>query len=324
MNTSFSTTMTPVQRFWGLLKPDRREITQLYVYAIFNGLVGLSLPLGIQAIINLIQGGQMSTSWAVLVAFVIAGIAFGGFLQIMQLRITENLQQKVFTRASFEFAYRIPRFKLEALYKHYAPELMNRFFDAMSVQKGLSKLLLDFSTASLQVLFGLILLSLYHPVFIMFSVILLLLVLALFRLTYRRGLDTSLTESKYKYQIAHWLEELARTNFSFKLAGHTTLPMQRTDDMMEHYLHAREGHFRVLKLQYILMVVFKMVIAAGLLILGGILVMDQQLNIGQFVAAELIILYVLSSVEKLIMNLSELYDVLTALEKIRQLLDLEL
>ena len=72
MNTSFSTTMTPVQRFWGLLKPDRREITQLYVYAIFNGLVGLSLPLGIQAIINLIQGGQMSTSWAVLVAFVIA------------------------------------------------------------------------------------------------------------------------------------------------------------------------------------------------------------------------------------------------------------
>ena len=108
----------------------------------------------------------------------------------------------------------------------------------------------------------------------MFSVILLLLVLALFRLTHRRGLDTSLTESKYKYQIAHWLEELARTNFSFKLAGHTTLPMQRTDDMMEHYLHAREGHFRVLKLQYILMVVFKMVIAAGLLILGGILVMD--------------------------------------------------
>lgn len=324
MNTSFSTTMTPVQRFWGLLKPDRREITQLYVYAIFNGLVGLSLPLGIQAIINLIQGGQMSTSWAVLVAFVIAGIAFGGFLQIMQLRITENLQQKVFTRASFEFAYRIPRFKLEALYKHYAPELMNRFFDAMSVQKGLSKLLLDFSTASLQVLFGLILLSLYHPVFIMFSVILLLLVLALFRLTYRRGLDTSLTESKYKYQIAHWLEELARTNFSFKLAGHTTLPMQRTDDMMEHYLHAREGHFRVLKLQYILMVVFKMVIAAGLLILGGILVMDQQLNIGQFVAAELIILYVLSSVEKLIMNLSELYDVLTALEKIGQVVDLEL
>jgi ABC-type bacteriocin/lantibiotic exporter with double-glycine peptidase domain len=153
--------MTPVQRFWGLLKPDSKEISQLYVYAIFNGLVSLSLPLGIQAIINLIQGGQMSTSWVVLIAIVIMGIAFSGVLQIMQLRITENLQQKIFTRASFEFAYRIPRFKLEALYNHYAPELINRFFDSLAVQKGLTKILLDFSTASLQVLFGLVLLSLY-------------------------------------------------------------------------------------------------------------------------------------------------------------------
>ena len=316
--------MSPVQRFWGLLKPDSKEISQLYIYAIFNGLVSLSLPLGIQAIINLIQGGQMSTSWIVLIVFVIMGIAFSGLLQIMQLRITENLQQKIFTRASFEFAYRIPRFKLEALYNHYAPELMNRFFDALSVQKGLSKILLDFSTASLQVLFGLVLLSLYHPFFIMFSVILLILVAAIFRFTGKRGLDTSLKESKYKYQIAHWLEELARTNFTFKLAGHTNLPIKRTDEMLDDYLGARESHFHVLKQQYILLVLFKVLVAAGLLILGGILVMEQELNIGQFVAAELIILYVMSSVEKLILNLVDLYDVLTALEKIGQVVDLEL
>lgn len=316
--------MTPVQRFWGLLKPDSKEISQLYVYAIFNGLVSLSLPLGIQAIINLIQGGQMSTSWVVLIVIVIFGIAFSGMLQIMQLRITENLQQKIFTRASFEFAYRIPRFKLEALYNHYAPELINRFFDSLAVQKGLTKILLDFSTASLQVLFGLILLSLYHPFFIMFSVILLILVAAIFRITGRRGLETSLRESKYKYQIAHWLEELARTNFSFKLAGHTRLPIDRTDTMLHSYLGARESHFHVLKQQYILLVMFKVLVAAGLLILGGILVMEQQLNIGQFVAAELIILYVMSSVEKLVFNLTDLYDVLTALEKIGQVVDLEL
>ena len=130
--------ITPMQRFWRLLTPDKIEIRNVYLYSIFNGLINLSLPLGIQAIINLIQGGQYNTSWVVLVFFVVLGVAITGVLQIFQLRITENLQQRIFTRAAFEFAYRIPRIRMEALYKHYAPELMNRFFDIISVQKGLS------------------------------------------------------------------------------------------------------------------------------------------------------------------------------------------
>lgn len=114
------TPLTPVKRFWRLLKPDKSEIRNVYVYAVFNGLINLSLPIGIQAIINLIQGGQLSTSWIVLVMFVIGGIALSGIMQVNQLRITENLQQKIFTRAAFEFAYRIPRIRMEELYRHYA------------------------------------------------------------------------------------------------------------------------------------------------------------------------------------------------------------
>ena len=116
-------TMTPSERFWRLLKPDQSEIRNVYIYAVFNGLVYLSIPLGIQAIVNLIQVGQVSTSWIVLLFIVILGVTLTGILQISQLRITENLQQKIFTRAAFEFAYRIPRIKMEALYRHYAPEL---------------------------------------------------------------------------------------------------------------------------------------------------------------------------------------------------------
>ena len=168
MNSNTINPQTPAQRFWQLLKPDRKEITNIYIYAVFNGLVYLSLPLGIQAIINLIQGGRISTSWVLLVTFVIAGIAAMGLLQILQLRITEVLQQKIFTRAAFEFAYRLPRIKLEALYHYYAPELMNRFFDTISIQKGLSKILIDFSSAIVQVIFGLLVLSFYHPFFIFF------------------------------------------------------------------------------------------------------------------------------------------------------------
>ena len=317
-------TLTPIQRFWRLLHPDRKEIRNVYVYAVFNGLISLSLPLGIRAIVNLIQGGQVSTAWIVLTSVVVLGVTATGVLQIAQLRITENLQQKIFARSAFEFAFRIPRVKMEAIYQHYAPELMNRFFDTLTVQKGLSKILIDFSSAVLQVLFGLILLSFYHPFFILFSLILIVLVYAIFILTAKPGLQTSLKESKYKYKVAHWLEELARTGTTFKLAGKTELPLTRMDEEVGDYLQARESHFKVLVQQYSLMVGFKAIIVAGLLAMGGVLVMQQLMNIGQFVAAEIIILLIMTSVEKLVMSMETIYDVVTALEKIGQVTDLEI
>jgi ABC-type bacteriocin/lantibiotic exporter with double-glycine peptidase domain len=280
--------------------------------------------LGIQAIINLIQGGQVNTAWIVLVVFVVLGIAFTGVLQIFQLRIMENLQQKIFSRAAFEMAFRIPRIKMEAIYKHYAPELMNRFFDTISVQKGLSKILIDISIAALNIIFGLILLSFYHSFFIIFSFFLIFLIYGIFQLTAKRGLSTSLEESRHKYRVAHWLEEVARTATTFKLAGNTDLPLHRTNGHVDHYLEAREGHFKVLVQQFSLMVIFKVIVATGLLAIGGILVMEQRMNIGQFVAAEIIILLVMNSVEKLILRMETIYDVLTALEKIGQVTDLEL
>ncbi len=321
---STSNQLTPLERFWRLLKPDSREIRNIYVYSIFIGLVSLTLPLGIQAIVNLIQGGQINTAWIVLVIVVVGGVMAMGILQIAQMRITEDLQQKIFARASLEFVYRIPRIKMEALYRHYAPELMNRFFDVMNVQKGLPKLLIDVTMAFLQVIFGLILLSFYHPFFIALSVLLVALGYIIFRLTAKTGLETSLKESKYKYEVAHWLEEVARTLKTFKLAGSSDLHLQKADQRSGEYLKARESHFKILITQFSLLVIFKVVVVTGLLVIGGILVMEQQMNIGQFIAAEIIILLVLNSIEKLIISLETVYDVLTALEKIGQVTDMPL
>ncbi len=300
----------------GLLKINRQEITSIYIYAIFNGLINLSLPLGIQAIINLIGGGQMSLSWALLVAFVIAGILFTGILQVMQLHLSENIQQRIFTFSAFEFAYRLPRMKYKDTDQYYLPEIVNRFFDTLNIQKGLPKIVIDFSTASLQIVFGLILLSFYHPFFILFSFLLLLVVFLILRFTGPKGLQTSLQESKYKYQVVHWLEELGRTMATFKLAGDTPLPLHKTDGLVSNYLKARKAHFKVLIFQFINLIGFKVLVAAGFLVLGGTLVIEQRMNVGQFVAAEIIILLIFSSVEKLIASLDVIYDVMTGLEKL--------
>ena len=309
-------------RFIDLLKPEKREIGIIYLYAIFAGILNLSLPLGIQAIIGFVMAGMVSTSWIILVIIVVIGVALAGGLQIMQLYITEILQQRIFTRSSFEFAFRIPKFKMEALRNYYPPELINRFFDTISVQKGLSKILIEFSSSVLQIFFGLVLLSFYHPFFVVFAFVVLGLIFLIINYTGHRGLATSLKESKHKYEVAHWLEELGRVMGTFKLAGDSSMPLSKTDDLVSKYLSARKNHFSVLLLQYGSIVGFKVLITASLLILGGILVIDQQINIGQFVAAEIIIILVLNSVEKLLLSMESVYDVLTSLEKINSVVNL--
>ena len=316
--------LSPWQRLIRLLELEKKSISQIFYYAIFSGLVGLSLPLGIQAIINLIQGAQISSSWIVLVSLVTLGVLFTGALQLMQLRIIESLQRRIFTRASFELSYRFPKIKLDELRNSYPPELANRFFDTLSIQKGLAKILVDVPTALLQILFALILLSFYHPFFIIFGILLLLLVYTLFRFTARKGLVTSLEESKIKYKVAHWIQETARTLVSFKVSGKTSLALQKNDLLVTEYLEARDRHFKVLVLQFIQMIGFKVIVTAVLLIIGGILVLEQEMNIGQFVAAEIIILIVISSVEKLILGLEPMYDLITSTEKLGQVVDKEL
>lgn len=316
--------LTAWQRLIGMLALDKRDILQIFYYAVFAGLVNLSLPLGIQAIINLLQGAQISTSWVVLVVLVTLGLSFVGVLQLMQLRLIENVQQKIFTRSSFEFAYRFPRIKMSQLRNYYPPELANRFFDTLTIQKALAKILIDFPAALLQIAFGVLLLSLYHPFFILYGLFLVALVYVILKFTAQRGLETSIEESDSKYKVAHWLQEIARSIISFKLAGNTSHALDKNDALVAEYLDAREGHFKILILQFIQMTGFKVLVTAGLLLIGGLLVFNQEMNIGQFVAAEIIIILVISAVEKLILGLGTFYDLLTSLEKLGQVVDKEL
>jgi ABC-type bacteriocin/lantibiotic exporter with double-glycine peptidase domain len=316
--------LTPWKRFIGLLELEKKDILQIFYYAIFSGLVALTLPLGIQAIVNLIQGAQISTSWVVLVVLVTISVLFSGVLQLMQLRIIESIQQRIFVKSSFELSYRFPKIKMKELRNYYPPELANRFFDTLTIQKGLSKILIDVPSALLQIVFALILLSFYHPFFIIFGILLLLLVYTVIRFTAVKGLETSLKESKNKYKVAHWIQEIARAIVSFKLSGRTSLAVNKNDTLVSEYLNARESHFEILVIQFKQMIGFKVLVTAGLLFIGGALVLNQEMNIGQFVAAEIIILLVIASVEKLILGLEPFYDVITSIEKIGEVVDKEL
>ncbi len=308
-------------RMWKVVQLDRREISSIYFYAILSGLIQLSLPLGIQSIISFVLGGAISTSLIVLIVLVVAGVFFTGLLQVNQMRMIEKVQQKIFVRYSFAFTDRIPRLQLQKVDSYFLPELVNRFFDTISLQKGISKLLLDLPAATIQIIFGLVLLSFYHSAFIVFGILIVFIVVMILRLSGTQGWKSSITESNYKFEVAGWLEELARTINSFKFSGNSKLPLERTDKYTQGYLGARTKHFKILQVQYWSLIGFKVVITAAMLIVGSFLLVEQQLNIGQFIAAEIVILLVIGAVEKLIINLDNVYDVLTSLEKLGKVVD---
>ncbi len=314
-------TKNPVARILNLVALEKKEITSIYFYAILKGLIQLSLPLGVQTIVGFVLGASMRASLVVLIALVVAGVLAAGLMKVNQMKIIEKIQQKIFVRYSFAFAQHLPKLDLRQADHYYLPELVNRFFDIPVLQKSLSKILLDIPAATIQIIFGLLLLSLYHPAFILFGFILIVLLWLILRFTGQHALQTSIEESTYKYKVAAWLEEIARVIKSLKLSKPTELYLQKTDEQVTRYLDARNRHFRILLLQYNVLVLFKTIITAAMLIVGTLLLVNQQLNIGQFIAAEIIILLVLSSVEKLIMNLGSVYDTLTSVEKIANLTD---
>ncbi|HUM53120.1 MAG TPA: ABC transporter transmembrane domain-containing protein, partial [Chitinophagales bacterium] len=254
-SSSVSVRKTIIQIF-NLIHLDKSEVIDVYLIAIMAGIIQLTLPLGIQSIISFVQAGELSTSIIVLIALVVFGVFVTGYMIVLQKKIIEKIQQKIYLRYAYAFTDHLPRIDIKSIQSYYLPELINRFFETTSLQKSISKILLDIPTASLQILFGLILLSFYHPIFIVFSITLVILLVAVILLTFRKAIQTSLNESDYKYKLAAWIQELARVLKSFKYSRNTNYHLEKSDKLTQGYLDSRTAHFKVLLLQYWTLIIF--------------------------------------------------------------------
>lgn len=301
---------------------ERKDLANIYFYAIFSGLVQLSLPLGIQAIISYSMGATMVTSIYLLIGLVVIGTWLVGLFKLKVMQIIEKIQQKIFVEYSIAFAEKLPKLNLTKINKYFLPELVNRFFDTPNLQKGISKILLEIPSSIIQIFFGIILLSIYHPWFLIFGLIVLLGVFFIFRITMEQGIATSIAESDKKYEVASWLEDIASSVKTFKSNSATEMHLQETDRLLGEYLENRTSHFRVLYFQYKTIIFFKVIIVFTMLIIATYLLLNQQLNIGAFIATEIVVIMIMSAVEKLIKNLESYYDMITSLVKLSKVLDL--
>ena len=314
--------MTNFQRLRRLLAPERSDIVAVVIFAITIGVFNLATPIAVQAIVNLVaQGGTIQPLVSVVI-FLALALAFVAVLVGIQTWVVELIQRRLLVRAVADLAARIPRVESHEYDTGFGPERINRFFDVLTVQKAVTKLLIDALSVLLGVIVGLTVLAFYHPFLLAFDVVLLAVIAIIVFGPLRRGERTAILESSAKYKVAAWLEEIARSPLTFRTSGADTWINEKTDSLSRDWLAAREGHFKTLFSQIVGALALLVVASTSLLAIGGYLVLQGSLTLGQLVAAELIVSVVVVSVAKLGKNMETWYDLMAAVAKVGSLLDL--
>ena len=314
----------PLQRLWRFLSPDRPEITLVVLFAVAVGVLTLVTPIAVQTLVNFVAFGGVIQPLIVLGILMLFFMAFAGAIRVFKLYVVEILQRRVFVRVVSDLSVRLPRVRVDSYDRGYSPELVNRFFDVMTVQKAGSTLLIDGLDVALQAGIGLIVLGFYHPFLLVFDFLLLASIAFILLVVGRGAIASAMKESKAKYAVAGALEELARAPVTYKLFGAPELARARLAELSATYVSARRKHFRVLFRQKIGAVTLHAIASTALLTIGGFLVITEQLTLGQLIAAELIVSLALTSFVKFHKQLESYYDMLAGVDKLGQLYDLPL
>lgn len=314
--------MSPLRRLGRILEPEWKDIAATGVFAAVIGVLNLATPLAVEALVNTIAFGRLLQPLFVLCGMLFVFLAFAASLRLIQAWVAEIIQRRIFVRIVADLAWRIPRVEQAALDRKHAPELMNRFFDVMTVQKSAALLVLDGVAIALQTLIGMTILAFYHPIFLGFDVILLILLGGMVLLLGRGAVTSAIGESKAKYETAAWLQQLAFLSTSFKTQNGARQSAMVADELAIEYLSCRRKHFGILMRQIGFALVLQAVAGSALLGIGGWLVIQGQISLGQLVAAELIIAVILGSFAKLGKHVETFYDLLAAVDKLGHLLDL--
>lgn len=314
----------PIARLAALLRPEASDIWVVGVFAFFAGVLSLATPIAVESLVNIVAFGRLLQPLVILSLMLFGFLAFASMMRALQTFVVEVIQRRMFARIAADLAYRFPRVRKSSLAGQYGPELANRFFDVVTLQKVTAQLLLDGVAIVLATVVGMTVLAFYHPWLLGFDVLLLVLIVTGVFVLGRGAIRSGIDESKQKYRLAAWLEDLLRCQIGFKAAGAADFALDRANRITADYLASRRIHFRVLFRQ--LLFIFGLQVIAGTVLLGfgGWLVIKGQLTLGQLVAAELIVATILASMAKLGKHIEAFYDVVASVDKLGHLFDLQI
>lgn len=313
---------SPWARLRTLARIERRDIGVIIVYSAAAGLMSLAIPVAVQTLVNTVAFSAVTQSLVVVGIALAAFLCMAALLRVLRFVAAEFIQRRIFVRFAIETADRLAGIDPRLARKKHLPEHVNRFFDVLTVQKAAAKLLLDGTELALQAIIGLLLLAFYHPALAAFDLFLIGALAFVFVVLGRGASRTTLAESDAKYAVAAWLEDVAAQTDLFRHPTASRQAVDRADTLARGYLRARTAHFRIVLRQYIGGVTVQVLANVFLLVIGGWLVMQGELTLGQLVAAELVVTLVVAGLAKLGKQLESFYDLLAGTAKIGKLVDL--
>lgn len=320
--TSPPTSITPRHRLFSLLQLEKNDLWVAVVFSLAIGVLSLAVPVATQALVNTVAFGTLLQPLLILSLLVLGLLLVSAILQMVRFRVVELLQRRVLVRLSSESVHRLLNCRTDVLRLQNGPELVNRFLDIVIVQKASATLLVDGLSVFTQTIAGMALLGIYHPWLLAFDIVLLVALLIVIFPLGIGAIYTSVKESKAKYALVGWLEEVARNSTTFRGTAPAHFATERCDDLVKEYLSYRSKHFSILLRQFGGSLLLQAAASAALLGVGGMLVIDRQLTLGQLVAAELVVSGVLAGISKLAKHLETFYDLMASLDKVGTLTDL--
>ena len=314
--------LKPLARTWSLLRPEWPDIWIVLVFAFIVGLLMLATPIAVESLVNTVAFGRFLQPVIVLAIILLTFLAFSAAMRALQTYVVELVQRRLFARVAGDLAYRLPRAKIEDTDSVYLPELANRFFEIVTVQKVTAQLLLDGIGLILTATIGMAVLGFYHPWLLGFDVVMMASIAVIIFVLGKGAIPSAVKESKHKYYMASWLEDISRCPTTFRTAGGAALALERADRLVHEYLEARHKHFSILLRQILFALGLQAVASTALLGIGGWLVISQQLTLGQLVAAELIVTVIVGAFAKLGKHMESFYDLIASVDKLGILFDL--
>lgn len=311
----------PLSRWLGLLSLDRRDIWTVVLFAMVSGILMLATPLAIESLVNVVSWGTYLQPLLILGLMLLVCLGLAGVLKVLQAVVVEIIQRRQFVRIVGDLAHRFPRANQLSLTGEYPRELANRVFDVMTIQKATAVLLLDGVSIVLTTILGLILLAFYHPFLLGFDIVLVISMISITWVLGRGGIVTAIDESITKYKVVHWLQDVLASPTVFKVGGGEPLAVERANQLSTNYIDARQKQFRVVIRQIAFAISLQVIASTAVLALGGWLVIDGQLTLGQLVASELVVTTVVGAFAKAGKSIEKFYDLMAGVDKVGHLID---
>lgn len=312
--------MSNIKSLENILKINKGSYSVVFIYSIAVSILSLVIPIGAQSLVNVVSFGTLLQPIVILSLMVLFILSIVAAIRIAQAYVVETIQQRIFVHIGIKLSEILPNIEFTNFDKFRVSDLVNRFFEIQTIQKALAIFLVTGIEIILLSVFSMVLIAFYHPLLLAFDIVLILALLLVLWLPWHGALTYAKKECEAKHSLASWLEEIVHNILLFKMQNHRHYAIKEADNRIVAYLEARKRHFKYFIRHIIGMNAIYVFANATLLGIGGFLVIQEQLSLGQLVASELVVNALLYGFVRFSYYLEDFYDLLASTDKLEQLL----